>query len=215
MRAGAGRYAGDARRQPGLRRAGRSGLRRRAAARALQRPPRAPRRRDGGALPLAPAGDRIRSRAGRDLRAVRRHGEHRPAADPAALRHPHRRTSCCRVLLGPDCDLAPTTLVRETWRADRPAPTSRRGGAQRCTTAWCRTRAAPAASRRPTPRLPDAGQRPPAPGGLTVLSAARPDGLGRALRQQRLAAGMPEAADQAGLGQRRARRTGGRAARSA
>ncbi len=120
----------------------------------------------------------------------------RPAADRAALRRQDARTSCSRSLARPHRRAPRYELVREHWRT--------RAGARRLRGRLAAR--APRRRRRRTPRrraaavdarrgaVAAAGGRArrgaaPAPGERSSLFRARPDGLRRPLRQQRLAPG--------------------------
>ena len=134
MRPGAVRDAADARLQPGLRRAGRSGLRRRAAARSRSAciSGSTPTRRRGASHWHLPTTHPLESWC--DLRAVDGTASIvqpliRPLYD---TRTAHELLACCSARPRP----RPYDLVRDDLAAAAPAPTSRRGGARRCTTAW-------------------------------------------------------------------------------
>ncbi len=96
-------------------------------------------------------------------------------------------------------DAAPYDLVRETWRRRAVADfeTWWRQALHDGVVAGSAAKPAVAGA----PRLP-AIQPLPEPDGLSLVLAPRSLRLGRPLRQQCLAAGMPQAAHQAGLGQR-------------
>ena len=129
----------------------------------------------------------------------RRHRQDRAAADPPALRHAHPRTRswpCC------SANSTPTAhdIVRPTWQG----ATGRRrfrglvaadAGSDGVVARHRRRAGDRARRRRACPQLPPrrrAGTRH-----RCGADPARPDDLGRPLRQQCLAAGMPEADHQA------------------
>ena len=212
-----GRHADDPGGQPGLRRPGRPRLRRRARERQDQAadPPGPVRRRDRAALPLAhPRGPRLE--AWSDVRAFDGTATiQQPLIAPLYERQVGA-SKLLAVLLG-EPDRSGLEIVRDYWkrqalpgdfeaawqqalrrRASSPArrSTAEAGRAQASRTSPARR------SRRRRRRGP--GARLP----------ARPDDLGRPVRQQRLAPGAAQAADQADLGQRGADQPGaGRAAR--
>ena len=193
MDAGRGRGARDPRREPGLRRAGRPRLRRGAREGAPAHPPRPLRRRDRRALPLARARRALPRELGRRAR-LRRHGHDRPAADRAALRHALRARGPRRLRRGRADGLRhrPRALGGSSWAAadfEALAPGAPRRRRRRAPPS--RRRRSPVAARRRGRSRGSAG-RPPA--ALEVAFRPDPDGLRRALREQRLAAGAAEAA---------------------
>ena len=134
---GAGRRAGRARRQPGLRRARRPAVRRGPRQGAAPRPPRPLRRRDGRALPLAHA----RGARPRDLERRARRRRHRldpAAAHRSALRRDARPTRSWPAFPG-RAERRATTSSASTGRTSSARPTSRSAGSARSTTASCRT----------------------------------------------------------------------------
>ena len=123
---------------------------------------------------------------------------------------PPRCSACCS---GSSTSARPCRGARDLARAAGRRRLRGLVAARRCMTAWCRTAprhgwsaacaaAAGTAGRRLATRRAGPG------------AAARCRGLGRQLRQQRLAAGMPAAADPPGLGQCRAAGAGGGGAAS-
>ena len=117
--------------EPGLRRPGRPRLREGARQGAAPDPPRALPRRDGGALPLAPAGLARARELGRPARR-RRDGLDRPAAHRAALQHALRDRGPGRLRRGRAEGLR--RRPRPLGGAARRGATSRSAGTARSTT---------------------------------------------------------------------------------
>ena len=208
IQAGDGRHAPRARRQPGLQRAGRRRLRRRA--RQGRRPASTSRRtstRRARPRPWHLNRAHFLERWG-DVRSEDGTALDRPAAHRAAVRRQDRRRG------GRD-------LLGGTRKRLRPGPRDA-GAAAQSLVADFETCLAPRAARRlwtdsavrsprrRTPTRPRSARRPrrrrlaAAEGRLEVVFDARLPHLRRPLRQQRLAAGAARSDDQAHLGQRRA-----------
>ena len=211
MNAGTVDAAGHPRRQPGLHRAGRP----RRSPTALEQGRRSactsactttrPRRCATGTCPRRTTSRRGATRAAYDGTVV-----DRAAADRAALRRPVGARGAGRAQRPARAHAATTSSATTGSAAQAAAPDfetvwrtlaarRRRSPARRCRRRPV-TRRARRRSRRP--------RRPPARRRARARLPARPDGLRRPLRQQRLAAGAAEAAHQADLGQRRARQPG-------
>ena len=215
MQPGRGRDARRPRLEPGLRGARRPEDRRGARQGAVPDPPRALPRRDGRALPLAPAGLAPARELGRPARG-RRDGLDRPAADRAALPHALRDRGPGR--LRARASRRATTIVRAHWQAR-----ARRGrlrealepGAPRRRRGRHRLRGEGGEGRRPARGRRRGGEGAGRAGSRSPSAPIRR--LRRALREPRLAAGAAEAAHQDHLGQRGARQPedGGRARRRA
>ena len=219
MDAGRGRHAPDPRGQPGLRRAGRprrspSAL---GARSTLSDPPRPLRRRDVAGSATGTSPRRTALEAWGDVRAFDGTATiQQPLIAPLyggksahrAARRAARARPTCRA-----CE-----IVRDVLEgAQLPAATSRRPGGRRSHDGVV----AGTARRKPKPvtlkptssiRRQLGRRRGRGPGDRLP---ARPDDLGRPVRQQRLAPGAAQAADQADLGQRGPDQPGdGRAARA-
>ena len=193
--AGAVEVLVDPRRQPGLRRAGRPRRSREALDKVpLRDPPRALPRRDGRALPLAPAGLAPARELGRRARR-RRHRLDRAAAHRAALQHARPSIEVLAALRRGAEQKGYDVAARALGGAARRGRLREALEPRRCTTA---SSPAPPSRRRPVKvarrRVGQRAPKAPAAGGLEIAFRPDPVRLRRPLREHRLAAGAAEAA---------------------
>ena len=130
----------------------------------------------------------------------RRHRKYRAAADLAALRHAAPRTSSSPLLGGALDAFVLRSRARDLASRSAVRPDFETGGGKCCTTASIAEPRAAAGHRRRR-RNCRSSRRPLQPNGMTLISRRIHRVWDGQLRQQCLAAGMPQAVHQAGMGQ--------------